>query len=76
VKQPVSEATILVSLPGDVNGDGVVNCIDVDVVKAAFGTKVGQLGYNREADVYNTGVVNVLDLAYVTQHLPTGTKCP
>lgn len=75
VEQPVPEATILVSLPGDVNGDGVVNCIDVDIVKAAFNTKVGQPGYNKEADVYNTGVVNILDLAYVTQHLPTGTTC-
>jgi len=75
VKQPVAEASILVSLPGDVNGDGVVNCTDVDIVKAAFGTKVGQPGYNREADTNNDGVVNILDLAYVSQHLPAGTKC-
>jgi uncharacterized repeat protein (TIGR01451 family) len=75
VEQPVSEATILVSLPGDVNGDGVVNCTDVAIVKAAFGKKVGQPGYNMAADVNNDGVVNLLDLAFVTQHLPAGTKC-
>jgi uncharacterized repeat protein (TIGR01451 family) len=76
VKQPVAEASILVSLPGDVNGDGVVNCADVAVVKAAFGKRVGQTGYSAAADTNNDGVVNVLDLAYVTQHLPVGTKCP
>jgi uncharacterized repeat protein (TIGR01451 family) len=75
VEQPVAEATILVSLPGDVNGDGLVNCTDVDIVKAVFGTKVGQPAYNREADVNNDGVVNVFDLAFVTQNLPVGTKC-
>jgi uncharacterized repeat protein (TIGR01451 family) len=75
VEQPVPEATILVSLPGDVNGDGVVNCADVDLVKAAFGKKVGQPGYNRAADENNDGVVNIIDLAYVTQHLPAGTVC-
>lgn len=75
VEQPVSEATILVSLPGDVNGDGLVNCTDVDLVKAAFGKKVGQSGYNRAADVNNDGVVNISDLAFVTQHLLAGTVC-
>jgi uncharacterized repeat protein (TIGR01451 family) len=74
-KQPVSEATILVSLPGDVNGDGVVNCTDVDIVEDALGTRVGERRYNKEADVYNDGVVNWRDLAFVIKHLPRGTRC-
>jgi len=74
-EQPVSKATILFSLPGDVNGDGVVNCTDVDIVKAAFGAKIGQPAYSKEADTNNDGVVNILDLAFVTQNLPKGTVC-
>ena len=60
---------------GDVNHDGVVNCTDVDIVKAAFGTKTGQALFNANADVNNDGVVNILDLSFVSKHLPSGTVC-
>jgi hypothetical protein len=63
------------SIPGDVNGDGVVNCTDVALVKAAFGTHLGQPGFNPNADVNNDSVVNIIDLAFVTRLLPAGTNC-
>jgi hypothetical protein len=69
-------AVTVVSVPGDVNGDGVVNCLDLDLVKAAFGTKTGQPGFNPNADVNHDGVVNVLDLAFVASQLPAATTCP
>jgi len=62
-------------VPGDVNGDGVVNCADVDIVKAAFGTKFGGPGFDARADVNNDGVVNILDLAFVLRQVPAGTVC-
>lgn len=68
-------ASIIVSIPGDVNGDGVVNCADIAVVKTAFGTQVGQPGYNANADVNNDGVVNIIDESIVARHLPSGTRC-
>jgi len=61
---------------GDVNGDGVVNCTDMAIVKASFGKKVGQLGFDPRADVNGDGVVNVLDLSIVARQLPAGTTCP
>ena len=61
--------------PEDVNGDGQINCVDVDLVKASFGKKTGQPGFNPAADVNKDGVVNVLDLALVTQKLIPGTTC-
>ena len=61
---------------GDLNNDGVVNCVDIAIVKASFGKKLGQAGYDPRADVNNDGVVDVRDLAVVSQHLPAGTKCP
>jgi hypothetical protein len=72
-----AEATTHVpQMPGDVNGDGKINCADIALVKAAFGTKTGQPGFNPSADVNHDGVVNVLDLAIVSQKLAPGTKCP
>jgi hypothetical protein len=66
----------VVRVPGDVNGDGVVNCLDLAIVKASFGKKVGQPGFDPRADVNRDGVVNVIDLAFVARHLPAGTTCP
>jgi hypothetical protein len=58
-----------------VNGDGWINCQDVAIVKASFGTKNGQPGFDPRADVNHDGVVNVLDLAIVSQKLIPGTRC-
>jgi Dockerin type I domain len=63
------------SVPGDVNGDGVVNCVDLDIVKASFGKKVGQLGFDPRADVNGDGIVNILDLSSVARQLPAGMVC-
>ena len=86
--QPGSTATFLVtvsttpgsagsvsSLPGDRNGDGVVDCSDLAIVKASFGKKSGQAGFDPRADVNGDGVVNLVDLATVSRQLPAGTKC-
>jgi Tol biopolymer transport system component len=61
---------------GDVNGDGIVSCADVAVVKATFGSKLGQPGFDTRADTNGDGVVDIRDLAFVTQKLPVGTVCP
>jgi hypothetical protein len=61
---------------GDLNGDGLVGCDDLAIVKASFGKKVGQPGFDPRADVNGDGVVNVLDLSIVARQLPAGTTCP
>jgi len=63
-------------VPGDLNGDGVVNCADMAIVKNSFGKKTGQLGFDPRADVNHDGVVNILDLSTVSRLLPAGTVCP
>jgi dockerin type I repeat protein len=60
----------------DANGDGVVNCLDMAIVKASFGKRITQAGFDPRADVNGDGVVNVLDLAIVARNIPAGTKCP
>ena len=64
-----------VIVPADVNGDGVVNCTDVALVKAAIGKRSGQAGYSANLDVNKDGVINAIDQAMVTRALPAGTTC-
>lgn len=67
--------TVATPMPGDRNGDGVVNCADLAIVKASFGKKTGQPRFDPRADVNGDGVVNVLDLATVARQLPAGAVC-
>ncbi|MES2353424.1 MAG: dockerin type I domain-containing protein [Pseudomonadota bacterium] len=60
---------------GDVNGDGVVNCTDVKIVKAVFGKTCNQAGYNSLADVNQDCAIDIRDLATVSQQLIQGTTC-
>jgi hypothetical protein len=78
----VDHLSLLVSLqpngtfvPGDVNGDGVVNCADMAIVQTDFGTHIGQPGYQANADLNSDGVINIIDLATVARNLPAGLVC-
>jgi hypothetical protein len=66
---------VVTGTPGDVNGDGAVDCSDVTAVRAAYGKSAGQAGYNPSADFNGDGFVNIQDLQFVVQHLPAGTSC-
>ncbi|TFW31038.1 hypothetical protein E4O92_15005 [Massilia horti] len=71
----VSNANFTIRLPGDVNGDGVVDCADLAIVKASFGRRTGQPGFDLRADVVKDGVIDARDLAFVSQRVPAGTVC-
>jgi len=58
---------------GDVNGDGIVNCADLNLVKASLGQRRGEAGYNPQADINRDGVINEEDLTIVVSRLPGGT---
>jgi beta-lactam-binding protein with PASTA domain len=74
-KSAVSLVVSTGSLLGDLNGDGVVNCTDLAIIKVSFGKKVGQAGFDARADVNKDGVVNVLDLSTEARLMPAGTSC-
>jgi hypothetical protein len=65
-----------VSLPGDVNSDGVVNCDDLRILRASFGKRSGAPGFDARADVNSDNIVDIRDLAFVSRNLPVGTTCP
>ena len=73
----VSNANFTLATPvaGDVDGDFVVGCSDVAIVKAQIGKRSTTAGYDARADLVKDNVINALDLAYVNQRLPAGTVC-
>lgn len=66
---------LYVAPPGDVNLDYRTDCSDVAAVKAAFRSLKGSPGWSRALDINNDGVIDIKDLAFVTQNLPSGTVC-
>ncbi len=63
------------AVSGDINGDGAADCADLLIVRAAFGKRTGQAGFDARADFNQNGVIDVLDLAVVTRELSAGTTC-
>jgi hypothetical protein len=60
---------------GDTNGDGLLTCADLTLVKNALNTSVGQPNYNINADVNLDGLVNNKDYSFVSSKLPLETVC-
>ena len=56
-------------LPGDANGDGVIDQTDLQAIQAARGTSAGQTNYNFDADANRDGRVNPADLGIAKKNL-------
>jgi hypothetical protein len=62
-------------LLGDVNGDGVVNIVDMSIVAVQNGATnaypygFGSGYYNPDADLNNDGVINIVDVTIVSTHM-------
>lgn len=63
-----TDGVIHVKIPGDINGDGIVEVLDVGAVSAHWypGPPLGPLGYNADADINNDGAVDIFDAAIVS----------
>lgn len=59
-----------VSITGDVNGDGVVNIIDVFLVAYSFGSTPIPFNprWNTNADLNNDNIINIFDIFVVAKH--------
>ena len=71
----VTSAVVAPKLVGDVNHDGVVDCADLKLIKASFGSKTGARSFNPDVDVDSSGIIDIRDLAAVARLLPAGTVC-
>ena len=68
-------STAINAVAGDVDGDGLVTCTDLNIVKASVGKRAGQPGFDPRADVNRDGIVNLLDAAFISRLLPAGIQC-
>ena len=56
------------ALPGDVNGDGIVNILDFQLLSNSFGKSVGQTGYDARCNFNADNSVNVLDFQILSNN--------
>jgi hypothetical protein len=59
---------VLVTIPGDINGDGTVNILDAVLLSNAFLSTPGSPNWNPNADINGDGVVNILDAIILANH--------
>jgi len=59
---------IIVSIPGDINGDGKVNLSDLALLAMAYNTKPGDAKWNPNADIKSDGRVDLADLAVLARN--------
>ncbi len=63
---PIRPAKALI--PGDINGDGIVNINDAILASAAFGSVTGDLDYNPLADMNSDGKVDIFDMVLLAMN--------
>lgn len=59
---------------GDVNWDGVIDKVDLDLISATFGSTPGAPNWNPDADLNGDGKVDISDLALAGRNY--GKKAP
>jgi exo-1,4-beta-D-glucosaminidase len=57
----------ILHLKGDLNGDGIVNIIDISIVAKAFESRPGDLAWKEIADIDKNGVIGILDITTVAK---------
>jgi hypothetical protein len=62
---------ILVTIPGDVNGDFRCEGKDIAIISKAYGTRAGEVGYVPNADIIEDGKIDGKDLAVVSKYYGT-----
>jgi hypothetical protein len=60
------------SLPGDINGDGIIGITDVVIAAIAFGSKPGDPNWNPLADLNQDGTIKIQDLVIIRDNFGKG----
>jgi hypothetical protein len=62
------DGIITVTIPGDVDGNHVVNIIDVVKITSIYASKQGNPLFNANSDIDNDGQITILDVVICTSH--------
>jgi hypothetical protein len=68
------DGSVVVTIPGDVDGDFNVDIFDVVQITSRYGKIVPAVPPDSNADIYGNGVVNIFDAVICTGHY--GQKWP
>jgi len=60
--------SVIVTIPGDIDGNGKVDLVDFVRLALAFGSQPGQPNWNPNADIDGNGVVDQADVNILAQH--------
>jgi hypothetical protein len=63
-----SPTTVVVRIPGDIDGDGAVDITDAIMFSNNFGLQKGDARWNPAADLNQDGVTNILDMIIIAGH--------
>ena len=55
-------------VPGDINGDGVVDILDALLLAGAFLSRPGSPRWNPNADLNNDGIIDIFDALLLALH--------
>jgi len=64
----LTKITVIVSIPGDINGDFWCKLSDLSLLAKAFNTKPGDAKWNPNADINGNGIVGLSDLSVMAKH--------
>jgi hypothetical protein len=64
----LTDGSIMITIPGDINGDKIVTVLDIYALGKAYGATQSSPNWNQNADINNDGAVNELDVATLSAH--------
>jgi hypothetical protein len=67
---PAIEFEPISQLTGDINGDGVIDWLDIDAFADAWLAATGAVNWTARADMVSDGIINFLDFAALAQNWP------
>jgi len=65
-----TDGVVMVTIPGDVNGDRIVDIFDIGSISAHWypGPPVGPLGYDADVDINSDGTIDIFDIGIASAH--------
>ena len=70
----MTDGSVVVTIPGDINGDGTVDIYDAIMLSGAFNSSPGSTRWNPNADINGDGIVDIYDAiiqsGHFNQHYP------